>query len=696
MEQVLPGVWKVTVGEPETLTPVTLRHRAPADAALAALPDVRECPLSAMAIQGKRTARGYVVQLPLLEDEQVYGLGLQLLSFNQRGLKKTLRVNSDPQADLGDSHAPVPFYVTTQGYGVFIDTARYATFYFGQAHPRDSVPTIANPATNALAEQITGSAETMYATHTTTLPGQVYVEIPAAAGVDIYIFAGPTLTHAVQRYNLFSGGGCLPPRWGLGVWYRPRLDFDHTQAVALADSFRADTIPCDVLGLEPGWQTHTYSCTYMWSDKFPDPAALVREMAARHVRLNLWEHVFIHPEAPIYQAMLPYSGDFLVWGGLVPDLTIPEARRIFARFQEETHVMLGISGYKLDECDSSDYIHPQWSFPELESFPSGLDGEQYHSLLGINYQETLYGIFRGRNQRTYNEVRSAHALAAPYPFVLYSDLYNHADFLRGVVNEGFSGLLWCPEVRHAESEEDLIRRLQSVIFSPQALVNGWYIKNAPWKQWRTEENNNDLFLPNADELTAACRAIFALRMALIPYLYAAFARYALEGLPPFRALVMDYPDDAHVWKIDTQYMVGDRLMVAPVTAGTAERDIYLPEGVWFDFDTGERLDGGRTITMATPREKIPVFVKGEALLPMAYPVQHTDDPRGFELTVRVYGNGSVPIRLFEDDGVTFDFEQGDYNLLRLTWDAVHNLGMCARTREKAPSQYTVTAWQKMG
>ena len=116
MQQILPGVWKLTLGEPEAITPVRVRHQAPSEAAFERLPQAPSCPVSEGAIRGRRTRRGYTVRLPLAAEEQVYGLGLQLLSFNQRQRKKTLRVNSDPRVDLGDSHAPVPFYVSTAGY----------------------------------------------------------------------------------------------------------------------------------------------------------------------------------------------------------------------------------------------------------------------------------------------------------------------------------------------------------------------------------------------------------------------------------------------------------------------------------------------------------------------------------------------------------------------------------------------------
>ena len=688
MQQIFPGIWKLTLGAPEAVSPVSLRNRPPA-AELATLPAPAEPPIAAEAIRGKQTPRGYVCALPLGAEEQPFGLGLQLLSFNQRGKKKTLRVNSDPRADLGDAHAPVPFYVTTAGYGVLIDTLRYVTFYFGAAKP--FIPDAGVTVAEATAVE---NATELYAARAASGGQQVLVEIPSAAGVDVYIFAGPSLSDAVQRYNRFAGGGCLPPRWGLGNWYRTRGDFSQEQALQFARDFRSDAIPCDVLGLEPGWQSHTYPCTFTWSDKFPDPAGFFAAMQVEQFRVNLWTHLFVSPDSPVYPDLLPFAGDYTAFDGLVPDLSQPAAREIVSDFYAKTHVEIGASGYKLDECDNSDFISQNWSFPEITHFPSGLDGEQMHSLLGMQYQETVDRIFRARNQRAYHEVRSAHALAAPYPFVLYSDLYDHKDFLRGVVNAGFSGLLWCPEVRHADSAEDLIRRLQSVALSPQSLINAWYIKNAPWKQWITARNNADQFAENYPEVEAICRDILSLRMQLLPYLYAAFYRYATEGLPPFRALVMDYPADPATWSIDDQWLVGDRLLVAPVVAGAPAREVYLPAGPWHDFWTGTALAGGSKLTITAPLERIPLFVKGGAVLPLAAPTLSTDDPESYELTVRVYGDGHLPITLIEDDGLTFAYQQGALNRLTLSWQ--NGAGQAARDGDADVPRYLLDDWVQMG
>jgi hypothetical protein len=96
--------------------------------------------------------------------------------------------------------------------------------------------------------------------------------------------------------------------------------------------------------------------------------------------------------------------------------------------------------------------------------------------------------------------------------VLYSDLYDHRVYIRALVNSGFSGLLWCPEVRQADSVEDLIHRLQSVVFSPLAQVDCWFLKNPPWKQIDKARNNAGQLLENWQSLEARCREIIGWRM----------------------------------------------------------------------------------------------------------------------------------------------------------------------------------------
>jgi alpha-D-xyloside xylohydrolase len=349
------------------------------------------------------------------------------------------------------------------------------------------------------------------------------------------------------------------------------------------------------------------------------------------------------------------SGDYGVWGGLVPDFAGEPARQIFGDYHGRELIDLGISGFKLDECDSSDYTRG-WSFPDFSKFPSGIDGEQMHAVFGLRYQHAILKQFEQKKMQTYGLVRSSGALAAPYPFVLYSDLYGHRDFVRALVNAGFSGLLWCPEVRDAESEEDLIRRLETVVFSPLAMVNAWYIKNPPWKQLNADKNNAGEFGANWQALEDRCRTILRWRMQLIPYLQSAFLRYATDGTPPFRALLMDYPNDEALRSVDDAYMVGDRMLVAPMFAGENGRMLMLPEGTWHDFWTGAPIEGRRKIEIPATTERIPVYVKSGSVVPLGGVGNSTASAESNNWSVQIYGNGSLSWSLDQRNGPTLHWD----------------------------------------
>ncbi|NUQ27230.1 MAG: glycoside hydrolase [Acidobacteriaceae bacterium] len=685
--EALPGIWQKRFGTPEQLTPVQTRTYPPAVQALHQLPPLQQCPVPLEQITGRMSKRGYEARLPLAPGEMIYGLGLQFQSVLQRGRKKTLRVNADPVGDAGDSHAPVPFYVSNLGYGVLIDTARYLTIYCGGKVKKDGphpAPT-GDAQTAARVAQLPKSFER----YDMDQASEVLIEVPEAQGVDLYIFGGPTIREAVQRYNLFSGGGPLLPRWGLGFWYRVYGQARQEDVLSLADELRTNQIPCDVLGLEPGWQSHSYSCSFTWSDKFPDPDATLFKLKGKNFHVNLWEHAFTHPTAPFHKALFPYSGNYEVWGGLVPDFLGKEARTIFGDYHEKALIAHGVSGFKLDECDNSDFTR-SWSFPELSRFPSGADGEQMHCFFGLRYQDTIQAAYQRRGLRTLGLVRSSHALAAPSPYVLYSDLYDHHEFIRGVVNAGFCGLLWCPEVRDAKDPEDLIRRLQTTIFSPLAMVNAWYIRNPPWKQVDREQNDAGHFAQGWAQLQATCKRLIETRMQFVPYLYSSFVRYHQEGIPPFRALVMDYPDDPQTWAVDDQYLMGENILVAPVVAGQPVRDVYLPRGTWFDFWTGKKMEGGRLVNMSVPLEQIPVFIKSGTLLPLAVPSLHTAQAESFQLNVRAYGPGTLECSLHEDDGSL----NPEIDVLTLTWAEGQGEGSVRRSGSNGQIRYSVQKWER--
>lgn len=683
--QVAPGVQKITSGTIDQYTPYSFCGALPLTGALTQLPAAK-LPFNIGQIKISVNGRGTVVQIPLDDTEQLYGFGMQIGSFNQRGLKKRPIVNDNPLNDLGYTHGPTTFYVSNKGYGVLINTARYTTFYCGNTAKLDQ------SAGETKATNGGNSVEELYKNDGKT-SGSVTVDIPGAKGIEVFVFEGPDIKTAMQRYNLFSGGGALPAIWGLGVKYRVKADFNQYQVDKMAAYFRDNHIPCDVLGLEPRWQTASYSCSYVWNNSFfPSPELFVDSMKNKGFHINLWEHAFVSPKSPLYQPLRNKAGNYLVWNGLVPDFADTAAANIFADYHRQTFVKKGISGFKMDECDNSNLAmgNATWSFPELSQFPSGINGEQMHQLFGLLYQKTVYSIYKKLNQRTYLDVRASNAFASSYPAALYSDTYLHEEYIRMILNSGFAGMIWSPEVRESNTIKDFMRRSQTAVLSAQTLYNSWYLQNPPWLQINIEKNNKGELMGDAKQVEADIRKLLNFRMSLIPYLYNAFADYHFKGIPPFRALVMDYPQDKNTFNLSDEYMIGESILAAPLTEKMDERKVYLPDGNWYDYNTRQKYEGGKYYTIRPDLNQLPIFIKEGTILPLAKPVEYVSPDTKFEITCFVYGQ-AAKAALFEDDGITFNYENGAYTNLSLAWNK--NKGIVKRTGNFKNSRYVIKNWE---
>jgi len=652
--EIEPGIWHTVIGSPEDLSPLRLMSVEPRHDALAAMPPT-EFPLTAEDLAIERVGQRLVVRLPLNPEERIYGLGLQFKGVEHRGRTRYLRVNSDPKEDTGETHAPVPFYVSSDGYGVFVDTARIVTIHVASTVRRDSsLPPVLRDR---------GRDKDWIAT-----PRSDQVEIVSVSpGFDLYAVAGPTPLDVVRRYNLLCGGGALPPRWGLGFWHRVGMFYDAKEAIAEAAQFREQRVPCDVIGLEPGWLSCSYPTSYEWDrERFPDPEAFVDDLRRSGFRVNLWENPYLSPRSRIYGRLTPYAGSHSVWNGLAIDYTIPEARSIIQEQHDDDHASIGVSGYKIDEVDGSELTGNSWMFPAHAIFPSGNDGEQLRQVFGLALQKMTTEVFRGRDKRTYGLVRGSGLGASSLPYVLYSDLYDHRDFVRALVNSSFCGLLWTPEIRHADNAEDWVRRMQVVCMSPMALLNAWSGRMLPWS------------FPEVADIVAD---VIRLRMRLMPYLYSAFARYHFDGTPPFRAMALEGAVSNHEkcadgriadlrthaygqsaqHDVDDQWMMGDSILVAPLFAGENSRKVMLPSGYWFDFETGEAFQGGRPVDIVAPIDKLPLFVRDGGIVPLMPPLMHAPAcGQAVPLEIRYYGSKPGRFELYDDDGETLAYERGEF------------------------------------
>ncbi len=375
--EVGPGVFRVRAGEPEPIVPSIVRQSARLEA-LGNMPKVTTPPVKGIKVW--RMARGCRIELPLGAGEVIYGLGLQCKHLEQNGWRRTLYAASGDDNGAGMGHAPVPLYLSTAGYAVLVDTARSATFSVGEERRLAHASALESSARN---QKIVTDVAKLYGPERQE-GAAVYVDVPAAQGVDIYLFAGPRMGDAIARYNLFSGGGCLPSLAGLGPHYIFGAMLDASSVLPMSDHFKREQIPFTTVALEPGWETHAYSSSYLWnSRKFPPDFG--GEMRRRGYDLYLWCQMYLDGSSPLIPLLGTRFGDFGVWSGLVPDMADPQAREIYGDFLGDRFIRNGVAGFKLDEVDGSPKTASQyqsWMFPDFTSFPSGADGDQTRNLLG--------------------------------------------------------------------------------------------------------------------------------------------------------------------------------------------------------------------------------------------------------------------------------------------------------------------------
>lgn len=688
--QVAPGVWRGIAGEREPYTLLDAAASTPNREALAALPAAR-FPFEQGEVRWERHGAKTALRLPLATPEDIYGLGLD---FNRLRRNKTvLTLHMDAWGgQTGRTHAPVPFYVSSRGYGVLVNSARYLTFYVGTAVRVDTErkPPLYDRNTDRRWQAVPDS-------------DTIEVSVPAA-GVEVYVFAGPTPLDAVRRYNLFCGGGCLPPKWGLGFTHRTPAKYTAEQVTREAAEFEARGFPLDFVGLEPGWQDHAYPCSFTWDKgRFPDPKGFVNGLYQKGVRVSLWFNPYVSPTTTtLYDKLLPYAGTHTVWNGIVPDYTLAEPRLVFGDHLDREILSLGpgAGGFKIDEVDG----HDQWLWPDTAGFPSGRDAEQLRQTYAVLLQRLTEDRFRAAGRRTYGLARGSNAGAARFPYVIYSDAYDFDGYLTACASSGFLGVLWTPEVRGAKSPEEWVRRIQAVCLSPMAMLNAWADGTKPWTYPEAEKPVKDAML---------------LRLRLLPYLYTAFAEYHYRGTPPVRPMPLvpgfAAPAPETKGRLDAtanpyeapppapdasdQFLLGDSLLAAPIRPGQKTRSVALPPGRWFDFYTGALAGQGSVITVTPDLNHIPLFVRDGGIIPLIPERLHTPRPGETPpLEVRHYGDAPGEMRLYDDDGETFAYEKGVYSwtILHAHRDAAGQWqGDVVRDGNGKPFHYGEISWRFM-
>jgi alpha-glucosidase (family GH31 glycosyl hydrolase) len=178
-------------------------------------------------------------------------------------------------------------------------------------------------------------------------------------------------------------------------------------------------------------------------------------------------------------------------------------------------------------------------------------------------------------------------------------------------------------------------------------------------------DNSQLHNPDVERI---CRKYLELRYRMLPYLYSAVRECSLTGIPVMRGLWLHFPDDSRAVSRDDEYMWGGNLLVAPVVEkGAVTRRVYLPHGAWYDFWSSERIDGGREVSRPVDLETLPLFVRAGSILPLGPVKQHVAEKSDQPLSIAVYPGRDASFLLYEDDGTSFKYRNGEWMGVQVDW-----------------------------
>ncbi|MFF9455516.1 alpha-xylosidase [Streptomyces flaveolus] len=520
-------------------------------------------------------------RLALGVGEQIYGLGERFTPFVKNG-----QVVDVWQADGGTSseqaYKNIPFYLSSRGYGVFVNHPGAVSFEVGS----ESV-------------------------------GQVQFSVEDQT-LEYYVVAGPTPKDVLTRYTALTGRPALPPAWSFGLWLTTSFttSYDERTVTSFVDGMAERGIPLTVFHFDCFWMREYQWCDFQWDpDVFPDPEGMLARLKAKGLKVSVWINPYIAQKSPLFDeaAALGHlvrrpNGDIWQWDlwqagmGLV-DFTSPAARDWFAG-KLKPLLDQGVDCFKTDFGER---------IPTDVVWHDGSDPERMHNYYTHLFNRTVFELLekeRGQGEAVLF-ARSATAGGQQYPVHWGGDCWSSfeamAESLRGGLSLSLSGFgFWSHDIGGFEGTPDpavFKRWLAFGLLSSHSRLHGSSSYRVPWEF--------------GDEAVDVARRFTLLKHRLMPYLYGAAAEAHRTGVPMMRPMVLEFPHDPGCRPLDRQYMLGPDLLVAPVFAEDGEVEVYLPEGTWTHLLSGERVAGPAWRTERHGYDSLPLYVREGAVLPLA-------------------------------------------------------------------------------
>ncbi|TXT57024.1 MAG: putative Alpha-glucosidase 2 [Candidatus Thorarchaeota archaeon] len=594
-------------------------------------------------------------QARMIGEEYFYGMGEKAHGLNKRGLRYEMWNTDNPAHDVDSDplYQAIPFFITLlngSAFGVFLDNTYRSFFDFGSADKKQ------------------------------------YSFGAPDGPIDIYFILGPSLKTVLDRYTQLTGRPHFIPRWALGHQHSRWMEYTGEEdLLSMAKGLREHHIPCDTIVLDIGYMDEFRIFT--WNDDvFPNPQSFIDQLSSLGFRVmsiidpgvKLEKGFSLYEEGAKNDYFLKrtngeeYIG--LVWPGetVFPDFSKQPVRDWFAQ-QYQRLAKTGLSNSSWLDMNEPSYCIYQ-GMKEAYSLDDVVDSEgnpwepRMRNVYAMGMIKAAFDGLREAfpNQRPFILTRSGFAGYQRYAAMWTGD--NHSKWehlwlsIPMLLNIGLSGIPICGAdiggFGGDVSDELLARWYQLGAFYPfsrnHSMINTR--RQEPWLF--------DTFV------VEQARHFLEIRYKILRYLYSLAYESSNTGFPIMRPLVFEFQDDPRTYEIDTQFMIGPFILVAPVLKAEIDSiSVYLPEGLWYDYWTSSSTHvgrGGMILNVETHLDRMPLFIRGGAIIPTGKVVRHTGEDQG-DLVIVIYPGNNSEFSYYEDDGIS---ETGSFSLIKITLEQI--------------------------
>lgn len=546
-------------------------------------------------------------QLGLSVGEQVYGLGERFTPFVKNGQSVEIW-NEDGGTNSDQAYKNVPFYLTSRGYGVFVNHSGRVSFEVG--------------------------------TERTNL---VQFSVPGET-IEYAVIDGPTPKDVLARYTAYAGRPALPPAWSFGLWLSTSFTTNYDEATVneFIQGMADRDIPLSVFHYDCFWMRGLHWCDFEWDPAvFPDPQGMLSRLHDRGLKVCVWINPYIAQASHLFAeaAEAGYlvkkaNGDVWQWdlwqpGMGIVDFTNPAAK---AWFQQKLAALIdmGVDALKTDFGER---------IPTDVVWRDGSDPGRMHNYYAQIYNEAVFEVLeakRGKGEAVLF-ARSGTAGGQKLPVHWGGDCWSTfeamAESLRGGLSLSLCGFgFWSHDIGGFEGKPPLEIYSRWVAFgllSSHSRLHGSTSYRVPWVY--------------GDEAVEVLRYFTKLKLSLMPYLWAKAYEAHEQGIPMMRAMHLEFPNDPACETLDRQYMLGDSLLVAPVFTPEGEVTFYVPEGRWTSVIDGKVYEGPRWFTETHGLTSLPLLARPNSIIAFGqddrpdYDTRNPSQLRWFEPEERVEG-----------------------------------------------------------